>query len=66
MTIFNYIEKYGLKEFANEYPRNLSGGMRQRLALIRTLAIKPDILFLDEPFSKLEVGCNKNAIPVHF
>lgn len=48
------LEKYGLKEFANEYPRNLSGGMRQRLALIRTLAIKPDILFLDEPFSKLD------------
>ena len=41
------LEKYGLKEFANEYPRNLSGGMSQRLALIRTLAIKPDILFVD-------------------
>ncbi len=48
------LEKYGLKEFASEYPKNLSGGMRQRLALIRTLAIKPDILFLDEPFSKLD------------
>lgn len=48
------LEKYGLKDFANEYPKNLSGGMRQRLALIRTLAIRPDILLLDEPFSKLD------------
>lgn len=48
------LDRYGLKEFANDYPKNLSGGMRQRLALIRTLAIKPDILFLDEPFSKLD------------
>ena len=49
------LKKYGLFDFKKEYPSNLSGGMRQRLALIRTLAIKPNILLLDEPFSKLDI-----------
>lgn len=48
------IEKYGLKDFANNYPRALSGGMRQRVALIRTLATSPKLLLLDEPFSALD------------
>lgn len=48
------LEVYGLSDFAYKYPRNLSGGMRQRCALIRTLAINPDILLFDEPYSALD------------
>ena len=50
----NLLKTYGLKDFINKKPKELSGGMRQRVALIRTLAIKPDILLLDEPFSALD------------
>ena len=52
--VIELLKKYNLYEFKDKYPKQLSGGMRQRAALIRTLAIKPKILLLDEAFSALD------------
>ena len=53
-TTLSLLEEMGLSSYQNAYPNHLSGGMRQRVALVRTLATNPDILLLDEPFSALD------------
>jgi NitT/TauT family transport system ATP-binding protein len=56
----HYLGLMGLSDFANSYPKHLSGGMRQRLAIARAYAVKPQFLLMDEPFGALDAQARAN------
>ncbi|MBR7090973.1 MAG: ABC transporter ATP-binding protein [Clostridia bacterium] len=60
--VLSLLDKYGLSEFSSNYPHELSGGMRQRAALLRTLIMSPKLLLLDEPFGALDYQTRQHVI----
>ncbi|MCK5781461.1 MAG: ABC transporter ATP-binding protein [Flavobacteriales bacterium] len=61
-TVFNMLDFFGLQEYSNKYPHQLSGGQKQLLAISRALVLKPKILLMDEPLSNLDVKLKRKIL----